>query len=135
MKIKKMSNSKKLTFLSVIILGIGALFYIIFSLLGADNKSKFYLLVGIGIAFVFYLVTSIIKLKKDGVLYDERDGYIEKEATAMSYNVFQIILLVVALIAYKSGEVKVNLSGLIFLLFVIMWITDVVVRFFIKRRN
>lgn len=135
MRIKKMNNTKKLAILSIVILGIGTLLYGIFSLLGADEKSKFYLIVGIGIAFVFHITTSIIRLKKDGVLYDERDGFIEKEANAISYNVFQVILLVLGIIMYKSGEIKINVSGLIFLLFSIMWITDIIVQFIVKRRN
>lgn len=135
MKIKRMSNAKKLTILSIIVLSIGALFYGIFSLLGADEKSKFYLIIGIGVAFLFYLVSSFIRLKKDGVLYDERDSYIEEKANAISYNVFQVILMVIGLITYKAGEIKINVTGLIFLLFFIMWITDVIVKFIIKRRN
>jgi hypothetical protein len=41
------------------------------------KKSKFYLVVGLVIAFVFYIVSSIIKLKWDGVLYDEREDHIK----------------------------------------------------------
>ena len=58
-----------------------------------DEKSKFYLIIGIGIAFLFYLVSSFIRLKKDGVLYDERDSYIEEKANAISYNVFHIYII------------------------------------------
>jgi len=135
MKVKKMSNSKKLAIISVIVLCIGALFYGVFSILGADEKSKFYLIIGIGIAFVFYLVSSIIRLKKDGVLYDERDDYIEKKANATTYSVFQGILLLIGLITYKLGEIKINISGLIFLLFFIMCTTNVIVQLIVKRKN
>ena len=135
MNIKRMSNSKNLAILSIIVLSICELFYGIFSLLGADEKSKFYLIIGIEIAFLFYLVSSIIRLKKDGVLYDERDSYIEEKSNAISYNVFQVLLMVIGLITYKAGEIKINVTGLIFLLFFIMWITDVIVKFIIKRRN
>lgn len=135
MKIKKMSNSKIILILSIIVLGIGALFYALFSLLGADEKSKFYLVVGLGIAFVFYIASSIIKLKRDGVLYDEREDHIEKESNAIAFTVFQGILMLVGLLTYKLGEVKINISGLIFLLFFIMWLIYGIVQFFVKRRS
>ena len=85
MKIKNMSNSKKILILSIIVLGFGALVYAIFSLAGADEKSKFYLVVGLGIAFVINIISSIIKIKRDGVLYDEREGYIETQSNAIAF--------------------------------------------------
>ncbi|MFL0270080.1 hypothetical protein [Candidatus Clostridium radicumherbarum] len=135
MKFRKMSNSKKILILSVIVLGIGALSYALFSLLGANEKSKFYLVIGLCIAFVFYIGSSIIKLKRDGVLYDEREGHIEKESNAIAFNVFQGILIVLGLLTYKTGEIKINISGLIFLLFFIMWLVNCIVQLFVKRRS
>lgn len=135
MKKKRMSNTKQLTVISIIVLGIGALFYSVFTFLGASEKARLYLIIGIAISFIFYLVTNLIKLKKGEVLYDERDGYIEKESNAISFSIFQFVLLILGLITYTSGKININLSGLLFLLFTIMWITDIVVRFFVKRKN
>lgn len=134
MKIKNMSNSKKILILSIIVLGFGALVYAIFSLAGADEKSKFYLVVGLGIAFVINIISSIIKIKRDGVLYDEREGYIETQSNAIAFSIFQGILIVVGLVTYKVGEIKINISGLIFLMFFIMWLVYGIARFFVKRR-
>ena len=135
MRIKKMSNSKIILILSIVVLGIGALVYALFSLLGADQKSKFYLVIGLGIAFVFYIVSSIIKLKRDGVLYDEREDHIEKKSNAIAFTIFQGILIIFGFLTYKLGEVKINISGLIFLLFFIMWLVYGIVQFFVKRRS
>lgn len=134
MKIKNMRNSKKVLILSIIVLGFGALIYAIFSLAGADEKSKFYLLVGLGIAFVINIISSIIKLKRDGVLHDEREDYIEKQSNAIAFSIFQGILIVLGLASYKLGEIKINISGLIFLMFFIMWLVYGIVQFFVKRR-
>lgn len=134
MKIKNMNNSKKLIFLSLIILIFGAVFYGLCQVLGYDEKFKFYILIGMGIAFIFYLGGSIIKLKKDGVLYDERDGHIEKEASAITFDVFQIILFAIALLTYNLKTIKVSIGAYTILLFFLMWIINGIVSFFIKRR-
>lgn len=134
MKIKNMSNSRIILILSIIVLGFGALVYAIFSLAGADEKSKFYLILGLGIAFVFFIISSVIKLKRDGVLYDEREDYIEKQSNAIAFSVFQVILIIVGLLTYKLGEIKINISGLIFLIFFVMWLVYGIVQFFVKRR-
>lgn len=135
MKIKNMSNSKKLIVLSLIILIFGALFYGLCQVLGYDEKFKFYILIGMGISFIFYLGGSIIKLKRDGVLYDERDGQIEKEAGAITSDVFQVILFAIALLTYNLKTVKVSIGGYTILLFFLMWIINGIVSFYIKRRS
>jgi len=132
---KKMSEHKKLAVVLIIALGIGALMYSYFALVGVNETTRLYILMGMATMFVFYLGSSIYKLKKDSVLYDEREGYIEKETNAISHDVFRVVLLLLGLLTYTTDEITINVSGLIFLLFGIMWITDMIVHFIIKRKN
>lgn len=135
MKLKNMSDSKKLVFISLVVLVVGAAIYGLFEIAGYDEKSKSYVIIGMGIAFIFFIISSIIRLKRDGVLHDERDDYIEKESNATAFTLFQIILAAIALLTYKLDKIEINISGFTFLLFFIMWIVYGITYFFVKRRS
>lgn len=134
MKLKKMSNTKMVLILTVMVLGIGGLIYALFAIAGVNEKSKFFILVGLGIALIFNIGRTVIKLKREGVIYDEREGHIEEKSNSISFTVFQIVVMLLVLLTYKAGEIKINISGLLFFLLLIMWLIYGIANFFIKRR-
>jgi uncharacterized membrane protein len=133
-KIKNLSNSKKVVVLSVGVLIFGAIFYSFCDLLGYDKKFKFYILIGMVIALVINIGSSIIKLKMDGALYDERDSHIEKQSNAVTFDIFQIILALIGLFTYNIKTINVSLGGYTFFLFFLMWIIRGLVSIFVKRK-
>ena len=135
MNIKNMSNSKKMMALSGAGISIGVVIYGICDVLGYDYKFKSYLLFGIGLGVVICLISSIVKLKRDGVLYDERDGRIEEKTNALAFDVFQIILVIIGLFTYKIKTGSVSIGGYTFLLLFIAWITRGIIYLIVKKRN
>lgn len=135
MKIKNMSNSKKLTLLSGVGIGIAVILYSVCNILGYDSKIKLYILIGIGLGLVISIVSTIVKLKRDGAIYDERDGHIEKKANAIAFDIFKIILLLIVLLTYNVQNSNINIGGYTFLLLMVLWIIRGITYFFVKLKN
>lgn len=130
-----MSNNKKLTILLVASVLIIVIMYFVFLLLGADLKTRLGLLIVCSIASLYYWMKDFKKIKKDGVLLDERDIHIANKANSISYNTIQVIILAIAMITYPIGHVKINISVIFFGFFILSILTDAVVTYVVKKRN
>jgi len=135
MKVKSLSETKIILLISAIVLGVGVLLTGLFYLLGYSSEIKLYFAIGIGIGLIIFIINSIIRLKKNGVIYDERDNYIEKETNSISFTVFQIILSVFVLATYRLGDIEINVSVFALLLFFVMWMIYGIVYLFVKKRS
>lgn len=135
MKVKNVSDSKLILIISVITLGVGAFILGLFNLLDFDGEIRFYLGIGVGIGLIIFIISSIIRLKINGSIYDERDSFLEKETNAISFTIFQILLSIFILATYKMGDIKINVSAFSLLLFFIMWTVYGIVYFFVRRKN
>lgn len=135
MKVKNVSDSKLILIISVITLGVGAFILGLFYLLDFDGEIRFYLGIGVGIGLIIFIISSIIRLKINGSVYDERDSFLEKETNAISFTIFQILLSIFILATYKMGDIKINVSAFSLLLFFIMWTVYGIVFFFVRRKN
>lgn len=135
MKVKNVSDSKLKLIISVITLGVGAFILGLFYLLDFDGEIRFYLGIGVGIGLIIFIISSIIRLKINGSVYDERDSFLEKETNAISFTIFQILLSIFILATYKMGDIKINVSAFSLLLFFIMWTVYGIVFFFVRRKN
>lgn len=135
MKVKNVSDSKLILIISVITLGAGAFILGLFYLLDFDGEIRFYLGIGVGIGLIIFIISSIIRLKINGSVYDERDSFLEKETNAISFTIFQILLSIFILATYKMGDIEINVSAFSLLLFFIMWTVYGIVFLFVRRKN
>jgi len=121
MKVKNLSDSKLILIISVITLGVGAFILGLFYLLDFDEKIRLYISIGVGIGLIIFIISSIIRLKINGSIYDERDNYLDKKANSISFTIIQILLSIFILTTYKMGDIKVNVSIFSILILFCKW--------------
>lgn len=85
--------------------------------------------------FLFYIGGSIVKLKRQGAIYDERDSHIERKASSIAFSISQIMIAAFALLTYNQEKIEINIGGLMMMLFFVIWILYGIVYLFVKIKN
>lgn len=134
MKFKRYSDKNIIILFSILVIVVSTLLLILLKLYGFGSEIKYFGF-GIGIGLIIFIIASLVKLKKNGVIYDERDNLIEREASSISFTILQLILSILVLATYRMGSVEINISALTLLLFLLTFIVYGIAYFFAKRKN
>lgn len=120
-------EQKVIFFTTVVYLFVLAIIYGLTELLSLGKEFRNNILIGLIIGLILFFIASVIRLKRYGIITDERDEQVDIRSSASSYWIIMMILLIFAAIFYNAGEVKINLGGFCILLMALMnivyWIT------------
>lgn len=131
---KNLKDSNKIMLISVIVIVFAVIFYILTDIFVSNSMMKFLVAAGVGLGLLIYIVISLVKLKKDGSIYDERDSYIDGETSFLALRIFQIILALIVIFTYGLDNLDLNISQYTLLLFFTSMIIYSVVNIIKKRK-
>lgn len=131
---KNLKDSNKIMLISVIVIVFAVILYVLTDIFVSNSMMKFLVAAGVGLGLLIYIVISLVKLKKDGSIYDERDSYIDGETSFLALRIFQIILALIVIFTYGLDNLDLNISQYTLLLFFTSMIIYSVVNIIKKRK-
>lgn len=131
---KNLKDSNKIMLISVIVIVFAVILYILTDIFVSNNMMKLLVAAGVGLGLLIYIVISLVKLKTDGSIYDERDSYIDGETSFLALRIFQIVLALIVIFTYGLDNLDLNISQYTLLLFFTSMLIYSVVNIIKKRK-
>ncbi len=131
---KNLKDSNKIMLISVIVIVFAVILYILTDIFVSNSMMKFLVAAGVGLGLLIYIVISLVKLKTDGSIYDERDSYIDGETSFLALRIFQIVLALIVIFTYGLDNLDLNISQYTLLLFFTSMLIYSVVNIIKKRK-
>lgn len=131
---KNLKDSNKIMLISVIVIVFAVILYILTDIFVSNSMMKFLVAAGVGLGLLIYIVISLVKLKTDGSIYDERDSYIDGETSFLALRIFQIVLALIVIFTYGLDNLNLNISQYTLLLFFTSMLIYSVVNIIKKRK-
>jgi len=131
---KNLKDSNKIMLISVIVIVFAVILYILTDIFVSNSMMKFLVAAGVGLGLLIYIVISLVKLKTDGSIYDERDSYIDGETSFLALRIFQMVLALIVIFTYGLDNLDLNISQYTLLLFFTSMLIYSVVNIIKKRK-